>query len=123
MAGTAMATLSKQQGQQPDRDDAMISACIFIGYTFGNFASIAFGRHFSSVVASPVPQLFVMGERDEFTTVEQLEQMVQKMKANSNERIADIEIVPNVGHFELESPGYDPLVAKISLEWLDKILT
>ena len=58
-----------------------------------------------------------MGERDEFTSVDQLENMVQKM---SN---ADTEIVSDVGHFELESPGYDAFIAKMVLSWLDKVLS
>ena len=45
--------------------------------------------------------------------------MVKKMRSNSK---VDIEIVANVGHFELESPNYDALVSKLVLEWLDKVV-
>lgn len=45
--------------------------------------------------------------------------MVKKMRSNSH---VDTEIVANVGHFELESPGYDALVAQLVLEWLDKVV-
>eukprot|EP00931_Biecheleriopsis_adriatica_P058934 TRINITY_DN35185_c0_g1_i2.p1 TRINITY_DN35185_c0_g1~~TRINITY_DN35185_c0_g1_i2.p1 ORF type:complete len:184 (+),score=47.16 TRINITY_DN35185_c0_g1_i2:52-603(+) len=46
-----------------------------IGYTFGWMSSIAFGSHFSSVLQSQKPKLFIMGEADEFTSVEQLQGM------------------------------------------------
>ncbi|KAL3758456.1 hypothetical protein ACHAWU_004299 [Discostella pseudostelligera] len=119
MAGTAMAHL-QQLG------NITVSAYIAVGYTFGNFASIGFGRHFSSVMSSSsssIPKLFIMGERDEFTSVDQLKDMANKMRAqNSNESNVVVEIVPKVGHFELESPRYDPLVAMIVLDWLDKQL-
>lgn len=118
MAGTAMAQLLGEQ-QQND-GNIRISAYIAIGYTFGNIASLGFGRHFSSVVNTTIPKLFIMGERDEFTSVEQLDQMAQKMREKSNVE-PTVEIVPDVGHFELESPSYDPLVAKMVIEWLDKL--
>ncbi len=121
MAGTAMARLSN------DGEDAL-SAYVAVGYTFGNLASLAFGRHFAHVVAnsssSTAPRLFVMGERDEFTSVDQLEQMAKRMRGEEGANgggVVDIEIVPGVGHFEWESPGYDELVARTVLDWLDKI--
>ena len=58
-----------------------------------------------------------MGERDEFTSEDQLKTMVQKM---SN---ADTEFVTDVGHFELESPGYDAFIANMVISWLDKVLS
>jgi hypothetical protein len=64
-----------------------------------------------------------MGERDEFTSVDQLEDMANKARAqNGNDDNVVVEIVPKVGHFELESSRYDPLVAKVVLDWLDKQL-
>ncbi|KAL9183764.1 hypothetical protein ACHAXT_004620 [Thalassiosira profunda] len=118
MAGTAMSKVLIQ----PPRNGSTISAIISVGYTFGNFASIAFGRHFSSLSSpSPFPpKLFIMGERDEFTSVDQLEKMAQKMR-DGGDRV-DTEIVADVGHFELESPGYDPVVANMVVEWLDKVI-
>jgi len=137
MAGTAMARLLRSSNDDVDGDgdggkDSTISAYVAIGYTFGNLASIAFGRHFSNVVvattpsSSSVPRLFVMGERDEFTSVEQLERMTTRMRGGESngggEGIADVEIVPDVGHFELERSGYDELVARMVLDWLDRVL-
>ncbi len=73
-------------------------------------------------------QLFVnrpiMRERDEFTSVNQLERMAKRMRrevgANGGGAV-DIKIVPGVGHFELESPGYDKLVVLTVLDWLETI--
>ena len=69
------------------------------------------------MIALP-PKLFIMGENDEFTAVDQLEAMVSEMKKVGENLTVDSVIVPNVGHFELESPSYDGLVAKMILDWL-----
>ncbi|KAL7487291.1 hypothetical protein ACHAW6_013250 [Cyclotella cf. meneghiniana] len=151
MAGSAMAQLLDQDNevvrpnspdiQQCNAKNKVVSAYVAVGYTFGTFASLGFGRHFSSVISagnSPLlcgndsttpsesisnpPKLFIMGENDEFTTVTQLEQMVEKMRANCSTSIVDTEIVPKVGHFQLESPGYDPFVSNIIMEWLGRVL-
>ena len=117
MAGSTVAQLMKQQQQQTN-NNSKILAYVAVGYTFGKFASLGFGRHFSSVVTSSLPKLFIMGEGDEFTSADQLEKMVHKMRANGT---VDVEIVANVGHFELESPSYDRLVANVVLNWLHKV--
>jgi len=52
-----------------------------------------------------------MRERDEFTSVNQLERMAKRMRGEEGANgggVVDIEIVPGVGHFELESPGGKP---------------
>mmetsp|Transcript_7611 Transcript_7611/g.13432 ORF Transcript_7611/g.13432 Transcript_7611/m.13432 type:complete len:257 (+) Transcript_7611:127-897(+) len=121
IAGSAMAKLLKQENGKS------ISAYIAVGYTFGNFASLGFGRHFSSVVGSSStdgrdlpPKLFIMGEKDEFTSVDQLKKMAQRMQAHGQ---VDVETVAGVGHFELESSTYDPMVAELVLGWINKVLT
>ena len=63
-------------------------------------------RHFAHVVAnrSTAPRLFVMRERDEFTSVDQLERMGKRMRGEEGVNgggVVDVEIVPGVGHFEL----------------------
>ena len=85
-------------------------------------------RHFAHVVAnsssSTAPKLFTMRERDEFMSVDQLECMGKRMRGEEGANgggVVDIEIVPGVGHFESESPGYIELVARTVLDWLDKI--
>ena len=57
-----------------------------------------------------------MRERDEFTSVDQLERMGKRMRGEEGAN----GIVPGVGHFQLESPGYDELVTWTVLNWLDK---
>ena len=107
MAGTAMAKLSN------------ISGYIAVGYTFGYLSSIAFGRHYSFLISSSTPKLFIMGEKDEFTSVHQLEGMAAKMRRANGSNV-DVDIVGSIGHFELESPSYDHMVARKILDWLDK---
>ncbi len=53
------------------------------------------------------PMLFVMGERDEFTLVDQLKQMAKGMRGEgvNGGSIVGIKIMPGVGHSELESTG------------------
>jgi len=178
----------------------LVSAYIAIGYTFGKFASLGFGRHFSSLfgpsaespstssrfvntAVTPKSQhdedvddeddihddqphkLFIMGENDEFTSPSQLEHWAHKIRQSSNPRSSaeakgenrggrmnnalgedhhsnrplvvggdtrrtnrrecrvDTKIIPHVGHFELESPGYNGLVANLIMEWLNDVLS
>ena len=35
--------------------------------------------------------------------------------------VVDVEIMPGIGHFKLESPSYDKLIAWTVLDWLDMI--
>ena len=140
MAGSAMQQLINLGSTENNKH--FLHGYIAVGYTFGNFASLAFGRHFSSVVTTGgkksicgtdstasttdvvkmPPKLFIMGEKDEFTSVSQLEQVVARMKSNCSPGRVDTHIVPDVGHFQLESPTYDPFVSKVIIEWLDSAL-
>ena len=138
VAGTAMARLARDAAAAADGDDQRrrrgIAAYVAVGYTFGHLARLGFGRHFAAVLgggaaqassppseegAAAPPKLFVMGERDEFTSVEQLKRAARRMEAHGR---VDVEIVPGVGHFELESSRYDPLVADLVLHWLGQVL-
>jgi hypothetical protein len=67
--------------------------------------------------------LFVMGERDEFTLMDQLDQMAKRMRDEgvNGGGIIDVKIMPGVSNFKQESPGYNKLVAWTVLDWLDKI--
>ena len=91
-AGSAMSNLlDMKEMSQVDMD---LRAYIGVGYTFGRFASLAFGGHFSSVMGSNrnskakggsgceqlPPRLFVMGENDEFTSVQQLTERANEMR-------------------------------------------
>ena len=129
MAGTASSRLSSNDGGVGVGSAASaISAYVAVGYTFGNLASLAFGRHFPHVTSMTVPRLFIMGERDEFTSVGQLESAARRMRKegegcenDGSGIVVDVRIVPDVGHFELESPSHDGFVARTVLDWLDKI--
>jgi hypothetical protein len=146
MAGTASHRLSSNDGGGADvlggggvmgrsRSDgaspARISAYVAVGYTFGHVASVAFCRHFHHVASLvTIPRLFVMGERDKFTSVGRLEGMARKMRGGEGDGndgndgiVVDVRIVPDVGHFELESPRYDGCVASTVLDWLDEIFS
>ena len=46
---------------------------IGLGYTFGRFAALGFGRHFGPLLRSDCPKLFIHGENDEFTSVPTLQ--------------------------------------------------
>lgn len=136
MAGTAMHKLIDSGSTE---HSTHLLGYIAVGYTFGNFASLAFGRHFPSVISTGStasicgtnstestvdmvkmpPKLFIMGQKDEFTSVSQLTEAVKKMKSNCSSGRVDTHVVPNVGHFQLESPTYDPFVSKLIIDWLD----
>jgi len=93
-------------------------AYIAVGYTFGWFATLGFGRHFGSLLRSQVPKFFLMGEKDEFTSQAVLQRTVGKASGEKN----DVLIVPGVGHFELEQSTHDSLVAAEALKWLLSVL-
>ena len=68
-------------------------------------------KHFAHVVAnsssSTAPRLFLMRERDEFTSVDQLERMGKRMRGEEGANgggVVNVEIVPGVGHFQLGKP-------------------
>ena len=89
-------------------------ACV--GYTFGWFAAIAFGRHFGAFLTSAKPKLLITGDADEFTSEATLNKYVGKARPGSVESI----VVRGVGHFELEMPEYDSTVASYVLDWIEK---
>lgn len=103
-----------------------IVGLVCVGYTFGWLASIAFGRHFASVLRSDKPKLFIMGEKDEFTSPKQLRNMMNRAKQHRQGEEGggggsrDCIIVPNCGHFELESPAYDDYVAQCVIDWINE---
>lgn len=91
-----------------------VTKLVAVGYTFGWLSSLAFGRHFRPLLRCDKPKLFIMGERDEFTSPGTLTTMVARAAGRSNEAV----VVPGVGHFELESPEHDELVSGQVVRWL-----
>eukprot|EP00850_Spirogloea_muscicola_P010695 SM000064S19717 [mRNA] locus=s64:104324:107347:+ [translate_table: standard] len=78
-----------------------------IGYTFGFWSSILFGRHYKAILKSPKPKLFIMGTRDGFTTVKKLE---SKLKSAAG--VTERHLIDGVGHFELEGFRFDGYIAQ-----------
>lgn len=103
-------------GSALDQVDCAIALAV-VGYTFGWLSSVAFGSHFSYLLRSTKPKLFIMGEADEFTAVSQLEAMVAKAAGTENKMV----IVPGVGHFHLESPAFDGRVSDLVVSWLQEV--
>mmetsp|Transcript_2525 Transcript_2525/g.4277 ORF Transcript_2525/g.4277 Transcript_2525/m.4277 type:complete len:234 (-) Transcript_2525:96-797(-) len=95
-----------------------VAAFVAIGYTWGSFAALGFGRHFAPTRKSPIPKLFIMGEHDEFSSPQTLQRAVEKMNGPINDKI----VVQSVGHFELEQSNWDEYVSNATLGWLQKRL-
>ncbi|KAI3910566.1 hypothetical protein MKW98_027848 [Papaver atlanticum] len=75
---------------------------VSLGYPFGLTASILFGRHHKAILKSPKPKLFVMGTKDGFTSVKQLE---NKLKSATGR--VETHLIEGAGHFQMEGPSYD----------------
>lgn len=90
-------------------------AYVGIGYTFGWASSLIFGHHFKAIIQSKKPKLFIMGTRDEFTSVGQLKSRVETMEN------VQYEIIGNVGHFQLESPQYSPVISQIIAKYIHSL--
>lgn len=93
-----------------------IKGYVGLGYPFGFLASILFGRHNKTILASQKPKLFVMGTRDGFTSVKQLENKL-KTASGRTEKI----LVPGAGHFDMEGPAYDEEMVRYVIEFADSL--
>ncbi|KAE8656668.1 Emsy N Terminus/ plant Tudor-like domains-containing protein isoform 1 [Hibiscus syriacus] len=89
---------------------------VSLGYPFGMMASILFGRHHKAILGSSKPKLFVMGTRDGFTSVKQLENKL-KSAAGHNET----HLIEGVSHFEMEGPAYDAAMVELILKFIDSL--
>mmetsp|Transcript_9356 Transcript_9356/g.34318 ORF Transcript_9356/g.34318 Transcript_9356/m.34318 type:complete len:296 (+) Transcript_9356:112-999(+) len=94
--------------------DMRILAYIGIGYTFGFWASLLFGSHFKHVLGWEGRKLFIMGDHDEFTTVQKLHDVLETRSQGDT----SMHIVEGVGHFELESPAFDGMIAQLCLKFV-----
>jgi alpha/beta superfamily hydrolase len=93
-----------------------VDGYVGIGYPFGWLSSIVLGRHFDAVLVSPKPKLFIMGGKDGFTSVNQLDSMIQKMKQ------ARYNIIPGVGHFAMESAEYSDITTDFIADFMHSLL-
>jgi pimeloyl-ACP methyl ester carboxylesterase len=84
------------------------SGAVFIGYTFGCATSVLFGRHYAAASRfSPTQRaLHIIGTADCFTTPASMKRAVAR-----NQYSTTVFLLDGVGHFEIEAPQYDSLVA------------
>ncbi|GKU94160.1 hypothetical protein SLEP1_g7688 [Rubroshorea leprosula] len=86
---------------------------VSLGYPFGMTASILFGRHHKAILQSQKPKLFVMGTRDGFTSVKQLNNKLSSA-AGRNE----MHLIEGVSHFQMEGPAYDAQMVNLIHEFI-----
>ncbi|KAK8520549.1 hypothetical protein V6N13_031007 [Hibiscus sabdariffa] len=86
---------------------------VSLGYPFGMMASILFGRHHNAILQSPKPKLFVMGTRDGFTSVNQLNNKLKSAAGRTEKHL-----IQGVSHFEMEGPDYDAAMVNCILEFI-----
>lgn len=91
-------------------------AYVGIGYTFGFWASILFSSHFDNILNCEKPKYFVMGTCDGFTSVKTFESKMARSKGPTK-----WDLVPDVGHFELETPEHEPFLATKILEFVNDL--
>ncbi|XP_022754318.1 uncharacterized protein LOC111302768 [Durio zibethinus] len=108
-AGAAIAGSAVDQVEQ-------VVAYVSLGYPFGMMASILFGRHHKAILQSPKPKLFVMGTRDGFTSVKQLNN-----KLNSATGRNETHLIEGASHFEMEGPAYDAQMVNRILEFISSL--
>ena len=89
---------------------------VSIGYPFGMFASILFGRHHKAVLNSPKPKLFVMGTRDGFTSVKQLQH-----KLSSAVGRVEKHLIEGASHFQMEGPEFDNQMVDLMLPFISSL--
>lgn len=105
-AGAAIA------GSAVDRINEVIGY-VSLGYPFGWTASILFGGHNKALLRSSKPKLFVMGTKDGFTSVKQLENKL-KTAAGRNET----HLIEGAGHFQMEGPAFDTQMVNLIAEFI-----
>lgn len=89
---------------------------VSLGYPFGLTASILFGRHHKAILKSPKPKLFVMGTRDGFTSVKQLE---NKLKSAAGR--VETRLIEGASHFQMEGPAYDSQMANLIVKFISSL--
>lgn len=87
-----------------------------MGYPFGCTASILFGGHNRALLQSSKPKLFVMGTKDGFTSVKQLENKL-KTAAGRNET----HLIDGAGHFQMEGSAFDAQMVNLIAEFIQSL--
>ncbi|KAJ0961699.1 hypothetical protein J5N97_000018 [Dioscorea zingiberensis] len=102
-------------GSAVDKIDQVV-AYVSLGYPFGWTASILFGRHHEAILRSQKPKLFVMGTKDGFTSVKQLQ---NKLKAAAGR--VETQLLDGVSHFQMEGPAYDEQMAELITKFIQSL--
>ncbi|XP_072978833.1 uncharacterized protein [Typha angustifolia] len=89
---------------------------VSLGYPFGLTDSILFGRHHGAILRSEKPKLFVMGTKDGFTTVKQLQ---RKLKSAAGR--VETHLLEGVGHFQMEGPDYDAHMVDLIVNFIQSL--
>ncbi|XP_059668506.1 uncharacterized protein LOC132313648 [Cornus florida] len=93
-----------------------VVAYVSLGYPFGLTASILFGRHHKAIIQSPKPKLFVMGTRDGFTSVKQLENKLKSAAGRTQSHL-----IEGVSHFQMEGPTYDAQMVDVIIRFVESL--
>ncbi|XP_058207595.1 uncharacterized protein LOC131320765 [Rhododendron vialii] len=99
-------------GSAVDQLDEVVGY-VSLGYPFGLTASILFGGHHKAILQSPKPKLFVMGTRDGFTSVKQLQ---NKLKSAAGR--VETHLIEGVSHFQMEGPDYDAQMVDLIVRFI-----
>ncbi|KAF0935153.1 hypothetical protein E2562_030435 [Oryza meyeriana var. granulata] len=102
-------------GSAVDKVDQVVGY-VSIGYPFGLMASILFGRHHNAIIKSEKPKLFIMGTKDGFTSVKQLQ---NKLK-NAAGRV-DTHLIEGAGHFQMEGPAFDAQMVDLIVNFIKSL--
>ncbi|PHJ24286.1 esterase lipase thioesterase domain-containing protein [Cystoisospora suis] len=97
----------------PEVDE--VRGWVGIGYVFGFFASILFRKHYSRILTSPKPKLFIHAGSDGFTAQSTFDSFYKQAK-DPKEKV----VVSGVGHFDLEGPSYDAFSTDLILQFIEK---
>ncbi|GAB2218345.1 hypothetical protein Droror1_Dr00001565 [Drosera rotundifolia] len=89
---------------------------VSIGYPFGFTASILFGRHHGAILKSPKPKLFIMGTRDGFTSVKQLQ-----AKLSSATGPVETHLIEGASHFQMEGPAFDAQMVQLIIGFISSL--
>ncbi|CAM9341293.1 unnamed protein product, partial [Ectocarpus fasciculatus] len=88
---------------------------MLIGYTWGWWASFLFGWAFPAIEASNKPKLFIVGDNDQFTSMELYKKKINLLPGPVNE----MKLIPGQDHFQIEGSEYDDCV----ISWLDEFIS
>lgn len=93
-----------------------VAGYVSIGYPFGLMASILFGRHHKAILDSTKPKLFIMGTKDGFTSVKQLENKLKTANGRT-----ETQLIEGASHFQMEGPAYDLQMLNLIMEFITSL--